>query len=178
MPVEDEEEETRYHEAGTTIRKRLSDSVLRQPIRSLRLQESIIVNPDRSILEVVHLLQDENIGCAVICDAAGVLSGIFTERDLLRKVVGKKADLGQTKVSEVMVHDVEALTSDDTIGFALNKMAVGGFRHIPIVDSKRHPMGMLSVKEIVRYIVEFFPEDVLNLPPTPKHAIGRTPEGG
>jgi CBS domain-containing protein len=56
-------------------------------------------------------------------------------------------------------------------------MSVGGFRHVPLVDDERRPAGILSVKDIVDYLVEHFPRDVLNIPPEPgKHS--RTPEGG
>ena len=57
------------------------------------------------------------------------------------------------------------LAATDPIVYALNKMSVGGFRHVPLVDEERRPVGIISVKDIVDYIVDFFPNDVLTLPP-------------
>jgi hypothetical protein len=61
--------------------------------------------------------------------------------------------------------------------YALNKMNVGGFRHSPLVDEKGKPVGVVAMRNIVDYIVHLFPEEVLNLPPSPNHTISRAREG-
>jgi len=66
-----------------------------------------------------------------------------------------------------MTPDPEVLGLADPIAYALNKMSVGGFRHIPLVDATGRPVGIVSVKDIVDYIVDFFPNDVLTVPPEP-----------
>ena len=104
---------------------------------------------------------------SVLVVRGGVLAGIFTERDVLMKVVNKKYDLYKLKVSEVMKPSPEALRLDDSIAYAMNIMSVGGYRHVPIVDEQRKPVSILSVKDVISYIVEHFPDEVLNLPPKP-----------
>jgi CBS domain-containing protein len=93
---------------------------------------------------------------------------VFTERDVLSKVVPAKADIDKTRVADVMTADPECLTLEDGVAYALNKMSVGGFRHVPLVDAAGHPVGVVSVKDVVDYIVDFFPNEVLTVPPSPE----------
>ena len=76
-----------------------------------------------------------------------------------------------------MTPNPESLTLDNEIAWVLNLMAVGGFRHVPIVDDAGRPVAVFSVKDIVERLVELFPNDVLNLPPHPGKNIARTREG-
>jgi CBS domain-containing protein len=60
-----------------------------------------------------------------------------------------------------------AVHPKDSIGAAVRRMEEGGYRHLPVVDEVGRPLGMLSVKRIVHYLVEHFPATVYNLPPDP-----------
>lgn len=91
------------------------------------------------------------------------LVGIFTERDLLNKVAGKISDFRSTAISDCSTPDPESLQIGDSIGHALNLMHIGGYRHIPIVNEKNEPTGVISIKDAVAFLSEFFPEDVLNI---------------
>jgi len=71
-------------------------------------------------------------------------------------------------VGEVMTPDPETLGPDDGIAFALNRMILGGYRHIPIVDEAGEPLAVLSLREVVSFIVSLLPARVLNLPPEPR----------
>ena len=99
------------------------------------------------------------------------MCGIFTERDVLTKVVGKPLDLDRTPVLALMTPDPEVLSPDDRVSFALNKMTVGGFRHVPLVDEQGRPAGVVSMRNIVDYMVELFRTEVLNLPPSPRQLV-------
>ncbi len=66
-----------------------------------------------------------------------------------------------------MTPKVEGLQADDSIAFVLNTMHVGGYRHVPITDDRGVPVAVVSVKDIVGFIIEHFQEDVVNLPPRP-----------
>src|SRR5438477_10477753 len=103
-------------------------------------------NSDRIILE-------HSAGCQLVV-TNNQLVGIITERDLLLKL--EQGDLDRP-VSQLMTPDPEVLGLADPIAYALNKMSVGGFRHIPLVDATGRPVGIVSVKDIVDYIVDFFP---------------------
>jgi CBS domain-containing protein len=113
---------------------------------------------------------------AVLVERDARAVGIFTERDVLRRVVLRGLDQGRP-VSEVMTRDPEALGADDSIAFALNRMIVGGYRHLPIVDDQGKPGAVLSLREVVSFIVELLPGRVLNLPPGP-HLEAHSEDGG
>lgn len=168
--IEREEEEQRYHDAGRVSRRHLTDAVLHTPIRQLPHHEPVCVPDAASVLDALRLMQERRIGAVAVVDRTGRLVGIFTERDVLTKVAGKPGDPARTPVSKQMTANPVALRGSNEIGFALNKMCLGGYRHIPLVDDAGKPVGMLSMRDVAHFLVEFFPEDIVNLPSSPAPA--------
>ena len=170
------DEDLRY-EDDETSRKVLDSKIFQEPIKVLHLRASRVSVPlGTSIGEAALVMKEHRIGC-VLVEVEGKLVGIFTERDILTKLVGTGYDPAKVKVDGVMTRDPETLTPDDPIAFAMRLMSVGGFRHVPLVDADRRPIGILSIKDIVEYLVEHIPSEIFNIPPEPgKHA--RIPEGG
>jgi CBS domain-containing protein len=123
------------------------------------------VLPTQTVAEAVALMRQEGVGCVLVC-ADDALVGIFTERDLMRRVLaaGKPLSL---PVAEVMTPRPVVVNPKEPIGAAVRRMEEGGYRHLPVVDEAGRPVGILSVKRIVRYLVEHFPGTVYNLPPDP-----------
>lgn len=160
------EEEQIVEERTAPARKALDTHTLQEPIRMLPFAPPLCVTRETSVAEAIRLMQEHHVGC-VLVQEAGRLVGIFTERDVLNKVAGSTHDPAQTPVEMVMTADPEALPGDASISFALNLMSDGGFRHLPLVDEEDRPIGMLSVRHVVNYLAELFPEEVLNLPPRP-----------
>jgi len=154
----------------------LGSAILTKPIRALKLKLPLTLRRDASVREAVHLMVLNSIGCVLIVEDDRLL-GIFSERDVLTKVVGKGIDLEGTSVEAVMTHEPETLTPESGISYALNKMSVGGFRHVPLVDERGRPVGILGMRDVVDYIVELFSGDILNLPPEPGLGITRSREG-
>lgn len=148
------------------LKKVLSNETIQQPIRILDLGRALVVESSAKVGTAIELMQHKRIGCVLVA-RDGVLAGIFTERDILMKLINKKVDYDKVAVSDVMTPSPEALHLDDTIAYAMNMMSVGGYRHLPIVDERRRPISILSVKDVVSYIVEHFPDEILNLPPKP-----------
>lgn len=140
------------------------------------LKQAVCVAPSASIREAIEKMKSHRVGC-VLVEKKKRLVGVFSERDVLNKVAGQGVDIDRVKVSELMTRDPECLTLDDGVAYALNKMNVGGFRHIPLVDDSGKPVGVVAMRNIVDYIVHLFPEEVLNLPPSPLHTISRAREG-
>src|SRR2546430_16487635 len=87
--------------------------------------------------------------CLLVTDSDRLV-GIFTERDAVLKVAGVKLDAFD--VRDFMTRDPVVLRHDDTIAVAINKMAVGGFRHIPIVEDGR-PIGVVAARDVFRHIL-------------------------
>ncbi len=124
--------------------------VLRDTIRRLAPREPLVVSPETPVGDVLKLLVDRNIGCAVVVSDRKLV-GVFTERDALLKLNVRAAELSGRPVSEFMTSSVEVLELDDRIAFALHKMDLGGYRHIPILQEGR-VIGIISVRRILNYI--------------------------
>jgi CBS domain-containing protein len=129
-------------------------TVLCQSIGSIGLKTPLTVRPDTSVHACVELLQKNRIGSLIITDSQDKVCGIFTERDCVLKVMGKITDLNVVEVRDVMTPNPVRETPEATLAFALNLMSNGGFRHIPIVDQDDMPIGIVSVKDIVDYLVK------------------------
>jgi len=141
------------------------DAMTNGPIRLLEPAVPICVQPALPIGQAIEAMNDAHAGCVLVADGQRLL-GIFTERDVLKKVVGK-LDLGQP-VRSVMTRDPETVGMDDAIAYALHKMHVGGYRHIPVVDRAGCPVGIVSVRDFVEFIVSLLPAGALNVPPEPR----------
>jgi len=123
------------------------------------------VQASQTVVEAVALMRQEEVGCLLVCQGQRVV-GIFTERDLMRRVLAAGKPL-TTLVRECMTPDPVAVHPKDSISSAIRRMEEGGYRHLPVVDERGRPVGVLSVKRIVHYLVEHFPSTVYNLPPDP-----------
>jgi CBS domain-containing protein len=99
--------------------------------------------------EAIRLMHESEIDCVLVTDR-GRLVGIFTDRDAVLKVAGTRAD--HRSLRDVMTRDPVVLRQSDPIAVAINKMAVGGFRHIPIVDGGGLPTGVVSAKDVFAHI--------------------------
>ena len=76
-----------------------------------------------------------------------------------------------------MTQRPDALFLTDPIAYALNRMAAGGYRHVPLIDENHRPVGFLSVRDIVDHMADYYSDEILNLPPSP-HARQLSAEGG
>lgn len=152
------------------------ERMLHSPVGVLEPRAPITVEPQTSVLEAVTLMQQERVGCLLVV-RAGKLKGIFTERDVLTSVVGKGIETAKVPVRKLMTANPEYLRSNDSIAYALNKMSLGGYRHVPIVDKTLAPVGVISVRDIVNYLVRFFPKSILNLPTLPRGNYAQEREG-
>ncbi len=143
----------------------LKENLWRDTVARLPKRETVTVSPTASIREVIDRMQRNRAGCVVICEGE-TLAGIFTERDLMRRVLGKRRDLGEP-ISAVMTPNPMTTRDDESVSSVMQKMRDGGYRHLPVVDADGKMTGRISVREIVHYMVEYFPNDVYNLPPKP-----------
>ncbi len=166
MPEQIEEYLLAVEERERSIRRTLDNRSIHEPLRLLNPRSPLWVAPSATLREAVTIMREHHVGCVLVVDGERLV-GILTERDLLLKT--EQADLDQP-VARLMTPDPETLALDDPIVWALNRMSVGGYRHVPLVDGDGRPVGILSVKDIVHYIVALFPNEVLTLPPDPTRA--------
>jgi CBS domain-containing protein len=141
----------------------LSAEFLSKSLSELKPKTPLCVSESSTLAEVISLLQKYSVGSVLILNSESKVSGIFTERDCLLKVIGKIKDLSTTSIGEVMTRNPETQKLDGTIAYALNLMSLGGFRHIPIVDDDGMPVGIISVKQVVDHLVGSLNQDLLDL---------------
>ena len=155
--------------------RRLGEAILSASIRDLDPRPALTLPDSAPLQDAIRLMRDQRIG-AVLVTRDDKPVGIFTERDILRRVVltGIPAE---TPLREVMTGEPETLGIDDNVSFALNRMILGGFRHIPVTDESGRAVGVLSQREIVAFVVSLLPSRILNLPPEP-HLQASSEDGG
>jgi CBS domain-containing protein len=110
------------------------------------------VPPSTPVSVVMKMMVERGIGCVVVGED-GHVAGIFSERDALTRVGSRAAELGDRPVSELMTRSVETLSAEDKIAWALHKMDVGSYRHLPILTDGRLS-GIISVRDILRYVTD------------------------
>ncbi len=151
--------------------------LLEQPIRTLpNLRAPLCLAPTTSLAATIGAMRSARTGCVLVV-TEGRLCGIFTEHDVLARIVGEPLDLNAHTLREFMTPDPETLTADDAIVWALNKMAVGGFRHVPLVDERGRATGIVAMPNVVEHLADLHPKAVLMLPPSPPRGIPGAREG-
>lgn len=117
-----------------------------------------LADSDR-VIRGYNLMSREAHDCVLVtAGPGGPLAGIFTSRDFLNRVAAVRADPAAITLGEVMTRDVRTLHPDDCVAFAINWMAVEGFRNVPIVDDESRILGVLTVWDVLRHLGEIFDE--------------------
>ena len=133
-------------QSPTTFRGQL----LGEHLDALGVAVPATVDATADVNEAIRRMHDETIDCVLVTDD-GRLVGIFTDRDAVLKVAG--LERRERPIATLMTRDPVVLRHDETIAVAINKMAVGGFRHIPIVEDGR-PTGVVTARDVFRHLVE------------------------
>ena len=173
-----DDELKQMNEDGSSMKGKSKETFhLDDSITAVNLRKPITVEGDTSVAKCLELMRDERIGCILVTDEKG-LNGIFTERDIIRRIVGKNLSHEESEVSDYMTTDPDTLKVDAPLAFALNYMVLGGYRHVPIVDENNAPIACLSIKDIVKHFGNYYFSEIANLPPTPRNPGWATVDGG
>lgn len=132
------------------------------------------IEPSTPVSQAIEVMKKDEGGCAIVCEGERLV-GIFTERDLLTKIVGQNVDLN-TPVSQWMSPLVATLTPSGTIGDAVAIMNEKSYRNIPIVEDGKL-VGSVSVFDVISYLAESYPKETMNLPPNLDQVMDST-DGG
>ena len=127
--------------------------ITEEPLGVLHPRKPICVAPDTRLDEVIQTLITGRIGCVLVVGATGLV-GIFTERDLLMKLAGRENEQADQPVSKWMTPNPETVEEDDSIAFAIHKMDVGGYRHLPVMQAGA-PCGVISAQDVIRHLAEY-----------------------
>ena len=128
----------------------LETHLLRDRIATIMFLQPAVVRPQQTVRDVLDMLADETTGCVVVAEEDRVV-GIFTERDALLRLNTEAAALADRPIAEYMTPSPETISYDAEIAFALHKMDIGGYRHLPVTrDGKL--TGVISTRDIFNYI--------------------------
>jgi CBS domain-containing protein len=130
---------------------RVERSLMEDPVLMLQPRSAVTVPPTITVGEAIHTLLDHNIGALLVVDGRGKLLGVFSERDVLTKIAGIHDDFAGLPLERFMTPNPETVTPEAPLAFAIHKMDIGGYRHLPVVADGA-PVGMLSVRDMLRHI--------------------------
>ena len=109
--------------------------------------------PSDSVEKVVQILQKEKQSAILIIQHEQLL-GIVSKRDLLRRTAGHETKLSSLKALDVMTANPEIVKANDPLSFAVNKMAMGGFRHLPVLSEEGCPIGIISIQDVLSFLAQ------------------------
>ena len=145
-----------------------------EKVRVVAEHAPVSVTPDVSLDQALAQMRSGGGDALLIVDG-GRLAGILTERDVLTRIFGQDVD-GSLPVRNFMTAEPHSLNADATLLEAMVAMEGGHFRNLPLVDGAGQVVGILRQQDLLEYVAEAFPQEILNLPPRP-HQMMEAPEG-
>jgi len=145
-----------------------------EKVRAVAQHEPRPVAPGTPLRDALSHMRADG-GDALLVTENGRLTGILTERDVLTRILGQDVDESRP-VSEFMTSEPHTLSAEATLLEAMKAMESGHYRNLPLVDDAGQVVGMLRQNDLLAYVAEAFPQEILNLPPRP-HQQMEAPEG-
>src|SRR2546428_8464375 len=133
-------------------------ALLGDTIAVLSAAEPICLRPTSTVGEAVQAMLGKRQAGVLIVDGEGRLTGIFTERDVLRRVVCVGRDVATTPLSAGMTPRSQAPSAGQRVAYAVHCMSVAGYRTVPLVDADRRPLGVVTGTDVIRWLANLFPE--------------------
>ena len=130
---------------------------LRQVVEGQTLVSALA---DTTVRAAAISMASNNVGAILVVDAAGKLAGLFTERDVLNRVVACGLDPDSTPLTAVMTTKLQTASPDKPLAHALHMMFEGGFRHVPVVDDGK-PVGMVSARNALGLEIHQFEQELV-----------------
>lgn len=142
----------------TSLNRHIPDSQLERFVTetSVATVESCpprVLPPSATVREAIEIMLSQNVGAILVVDGEGKSLGIFTERDLLKKVVGLVDGYQNLPISQFMTPKPEAVSPDDKLDIVLQLMDAGGYRHVPVLEHGK-PVRLLSVRDMLKHLMK------------------------
>jgi CBS domain-containing protein len=135
---------------GLRINHQGGPAFIHSPLSAMRKRPIMAVGLADPVAKAVRTMQTEDINVVLVKDGERT-AGIITSWDILQKVAGPKEDLVAVTCEKIMTASPYFLDEDDSVALALNAMAAGGFRHIP-VEHDGKATGVITAGDLFRYI--------------------------
>jgi CBS domain-containing protein len=129
----------------------LERSVMYDQVKTLKQHPPVTIAITATIGDAIALMLSANVGAILVVDGAGLLVGIFSERDLLKRIVGVLADYEKLPIMRFMTPRPETVSLTDTLNFVLQKMDAGGYRHVPVLEHGK-PVSIISARDMLRFL--------------------------
>jgi len=127
---------------------RVESSLMQDTIFALEPRSAPMLPITATLAEVISLMIAREVGAVLLVDHRQQLQGIITERDFLTKLVGVVSGYQALPAAQFMTSDPETIAPRQTLAYALAKMDLGGYRHLPVVNEGK-PVGLISVRDII-----------------------------
>lgn len=142
-------------------------SLADEKLRVIARRDPVTVRPGTTLADCIARIRETGSGDSVfVIDAEGCLKGVLTERDIFARLVGRDVDLAQP-VETLMNEHPWTLHLDQLVRHAIDLMQTGRYRNVPLVDDGGRLVGVIRPVDVLKYLAEAFPEELLNLPPRP-----------
>ena len=146
-------------------------SIADVPLKVLARRAPLTVRPGTSVAECIARIQAAGTGDSIfVTDADGTLRGVLAERDIYARLVGREVDLTRP-VDAFMKEHPWTLNLEQPVRHAIDLMQTGRYRNVPLVDDDNRLVGVVRPVDVLKYLAEAFPEELLNLPPRPHQRI-------
>ncbi len=163
---------------GTVKTKSIDDTAERETRIELRNEKARVmaqlepgsVTIGAPLSDALVTMRAHHGDAVLVLDGSGRLAGILTERDVLHRVLGKDVDESQP-VDQFMTAEPGTLHAEATLIEAMRAMEQGHFRNLPLVDDGGNVIGLLRQQDLLEYVAEAFPQEILNLPPRPHQTM-------
>ncbi|HWX41812.1 MAG TPA: CBS domain-containing protein [Blastocatellia bacterium] len=132
-------------------------------IYELKVPAPVCIEPTASLANAIESMRAGRSACVLVCEDKRPI-GILTERDILNKVAGENVAL-DTPVRDFITPNPQTLNADQSLGDAIQMMDHGDYRHVPVVDNSGRVEGIISIEDIIEFLAQSFPTEVLNIPP-------------
>ena len=130
---------------------RVEQSLMEDRVGSLRQRQPLTIGASATVRQAIDTMLQHDVGALLVIDTEGKLLGIFSERDLLKKVAGEHVLYADMPVSSFMTPKPATVTPSDVLALVLHKMDTGGYRHVPAVENGK-PVSVVSVRDMLRHI--------------------------
>lgn len=135
-------------------------------IAEVERRPPVQVPRETTVGAVIDELRERGRGSVMVMQGSKLV-GMFTERDVMKRIDMSAPNWDEIPVGELMTPEPRTIRTDQTVEDAINLMVAGGYRHLPTVAPDGALVGIISIRDLLIHIVGYFPDDFVNLPTDP-----------
>ncbi|MDD2943671.1 MAG: CBS domain-containing protein [bacterium] len=142
------------------LRRHIYQRLVMSRVAELHPNSPFALRPDDPLIVALEIMKSKRIGSILVTDNVDKLVGIVTEKDIIHRVFAQRVDIDNAPVSTVMTRDPKGLRRSASVGRVIYLMSNGHYRHVPIVDEFDYPLGIVSIKDVLTWLVKCLDDEV------------------